>query len=159
MQPFVDKYQPERAEAFKAGLDFDLHPEDPLFVRAAYGDAKLVLGPEDLKRFEDHLKEKREIPDWFLQRNDVERAKYKDTVDLFRYYDLSDFYEDWTLKRGWSPKHRAALRNLLENPDSCAVRIKPLGMDNICLFITYFDFFAHHICTKSNPFPFAIKTY
>ena len=125
LDPFIKKYQPERYMSWSNGEDFDLHPEDPEFLRKAYNDAKLRLSPGDLNKFKAHVKARREIPDWFLKSSPPE--SYKDKIDLFRYYDLSAFVEDWTEKKTWSPRHRAALRNLLENPESCKVKVKPLG--------------------------------
>ena len=126
LDPFIKKYQPESYDAWKRGEDFELHPEDPVFLRKAYSDAKQTLPPGELKRFMCHVKSRRDIPDWFLN-SFLPLNKYKDSIDLYRYYDISNFVEDWTEKRSWRPKHRAALRNLLENPEGCQIKLKPLG--------------------------------
>lgn len=146
MEPFIQRYQPDRLQDWRNGV-FELHPEDPQFIKDAYRDAKLRLNPAQLKRFRNHLKERREIPPWFLKIEEEERMNsevkeepeeaqkerkvdeiYKDNVDLFKNYDLSDFVEDWTMAsaRKWSPKHRAALRRLRENLDTCTIRLKSM---------------------------------
>lgn len=152
MAPFIQIHQPDQYDSWIKGNNFGLHPEDPAYLRAAYADAERLLSPEDLVRFQQHIKQQRAIPDWFLQTvskqsladgedhsgsngtNDDSRnvapldwaAVYPDKVNLFQSYDMSDFVEDWQLPKRRGPRFRAAKRKLLEDPDNCFVKIEPL---------------------------------
>eukprot|EP00088_Acartia_fossae_P019901 TRINITY_DN2164_c0_g1_i10.p1 TRINITY_DN2164_c0_g1~~TRINITY_DN2164_c0_g1_i10.p1 ORF type:complete len:404 (-),score=107.35 TRINITY_DN2164_c0_g1_i10:674-1885(-) len=130
MEPFIRRYQPDKIDAWLAKKDFALHPEDPPHIRQAYKDAKILLEDDDIQRFQEHLRLKREIPAWFKQMFSFAEENfpsYVDEVDLFRTFDMSHLIdngdEDDVLI---GPKYRRIKLNLLENLDSCKIKIKPI---------------------------------
>jgi hypothetical protein len=107
-------------------------------LRAALKDAQERLEPPDLARFRRYLKERRDIPPWFLAAADLPPDRYTDRVDLMLAYDMSDLIMDPrdTKRPIVGPRLRALRRKLMENPERLRVRIARLRP---CLFRSHWQ--------------------
>ena len=65
MEKFIQRYQPEKYELWKKGLDIEPHPEDPPDVRA-----EIIKRAQDPKEFARQIEEK--------NRNKLKKIKEKD---------------------------------------------------------------------------------
>lgn len=128
MVPFISRYQPEKLEKWVHGRDFDLHPDDPDYLRIALADAEQRLEPSDLQRFRRHLKDRREIPSWFYAVADISPERYRDRVNLMLCYDMSDLIMDPRERRPplTGPRLRALRRKLAEEPPQMWVQVARL---------------------------------
>jgi len=84
MEQFVEKIQPEKLELWNKGEDFDLHPEDPEYLKLYWEDLKhrLELGfikKHLFRNLREKLKMKREIDPWFRKRFPI---TYADDLEL-----------------------------------------------------------------------------
>lgn len=127
--PFVEKYQPERFEAWKAKEDFSLHPEDPWYVRRCLRDGMVRLDRGDITQAEfdnlkKHLRRKRQIPFWFKQKFHIDY--YDDIqcsdVDMTDCIDRQEKKEDSNLEE----QLRLAKLNLCKNETKLEVKLKKL---------------------------------
>jgi len=126
--PFVEKYQPERFEAWKAKDDFSLHPEDPWYVRRCLTDGNVRLDRGDITQAEfDNLKKqlrrKRQIPFWFKQKFDIDYYDdIKCNVDMTECIDQEKKTEDTSLEEVL----RVAKLNLCKKNRKLEVKLKKL---------------------------------
>jgi len=132
MAPFINKYQHDRYEAWSKGKDFDLHPEDPAHLRQAYQDASCILDDDDLQTFKNHIRTRREIPEWFIQMfsfAEENKPVYEDRVDLFKNFNMFKNHlvkQESKQNKLEGPRYRRVRLNLLENTDTFSVKLKPL---------------------------------
>ena len=122
LEPFMKKCQPERLDAWKMGKDWELHPEDPWYVKRCLMDATIRLEREEItpaeyKKLKKNLKRKREVPKWFKERFELDYSEELKFLDV----DLTDCIEDSDAAQLQqeiitSPKINSAKRKLLDNP-------------------------------------------
>lgn len=121
LDPFMKKCQPERLHAWRRGKDWDLHPEDPWFIKRCYLDATVRLDrgeitDNEFEKLKTNLRRKRQIPKWFKERFELD---YADELEsLQRDDDMTDCIEvvnEGNLER--SPKIKSAKRKLLDAID------------------------------------------
>lgn len=129
MEPFIRIYQPDKIDAWMKNQDFACHPEDPPHIKKAYQDAKILLEDEDLHKFEEHIRIKREVPKWYYdQFSFIEDnfPKYEDDIDLFNTFDISKYTTDGESGPLVGPRYRRTKLDLAENLESCQVKLKPI---------------------------------
>jgi len=85
LNPFIEKIQPEKLEAWMNKEDWSLHPEDPWFIKRCLLDAVIRLERNEITELEfnklkKHLRRKIEIPAWFKERFSVD---YRDDLENF----------------------------------------------------------------------------
>jgi len=121
LDPFMKKCQPERLHAWRRGKDWDLHPEDPWFIKRCYLDATVRLDrgeitDNEFEKLKTNLRRKRQIPKWFKERFELD---YADELDsLQQDDDMTDCIE--IVNEGklvLSPKIKSAKRKLLDAID------------------------------------------
>jgi len=137
MEPFIRKYQPNRIDAWVNNHDWDFHPEDPPHLKRAYEDAMVLLDDdEEIKKFQDDLRLKRDIPKWYFDKfsfiqEDDNFPKYEDEIDLYKTYDISAYVTSIKKEPLVGPRARRLKLDLLENPDACRVQIKPIKKPSV----------------------------
>jgi len=137
LDPFVQRYQPERYEAWKANEDFDLHPEDPWYVRRCFQDGtqrfeRGEISEAEFKYLKKELKRKRQVPFWFKQKFDVDyfdHLKYDD-VDMTDCIDHEVKNEDPKL----DDILRLAKLNLFKKKPKLEVKVKKLKKTTAKIF-------------------------
>jgi len=75
--PFVERYQPDQYEAWKMKENYNLHPEDPWYIRRCLQDGtqrfeRGEITEAEFNNLKKQLRKKRQIPFWFKQKFEVD---------------------------------------------------------------------------------------
>ena len=139
--PFVQRYQPELYEAWERKENYNLHPEDPWYIRRCLQDGtkrfeRGEITEAEFNNLKKQLKKKRQIPFWFKQKFDVDYyddIRYTD-VDMTDSIDATETKEEDPVLE---EKLKVAKLNLYKNrSQKLQVKLKKISAGTTKVFLS-----------------------